>query len=87
VLLLVGDDLGDFVPIARLGLADRAALVDRYAERWLERWVLLPNPSYGSWSRALTPGLTDDRDVLAKKIATIRGYPLTVDRRPSTVDR
>jgi 5'-nucleotidase (lipoprotein e(P4) family) len=74
VLLLVGDDLGDFVAVARLGPADRAALVDRYAERWLERWMLLPNPSYGSWSRALTPGVTDDRDVLDKKLAMIRGY-------------
>ena len=74
VLLLVGDDLADFVPVAQLGPADRAALADRYAERWLERWVLLPNPSYGSWSRALTAGLTDDRDVLNKKLAAIRGY-------------
>jgi acid phosphatase len=74
VLMLVGDDLGDFVPVARLSPRERGALVDRYAERWLERWVLLPNPSYGSWARALTPGLTIDRDVLEQKMIAVRGY-------------
>jgi predicted secreted acid phosphatase len=74
VLMLVGDDLGDFVAISRLSLAEREALVDRYADRWLERWVILPNASYGSWLRALTPGLSSDRDVLEKKLATIDGY-------------
>lgn len=74
VLMLVGDDLGDFVAISRLSLAEREALVDRYTDRWLERWVILPNASYGSWLRALTPGLSSDRDVLEKKLATIDGY-------------
>jgi predicted secreted acid phosphatase len=72
--MLVGDDLGDFVPVARLSPRERGALADRYAERWLERWVLLPNPSYGSWARALTPGLTIDRDVLEQKMIAVRGY-------------
>ena len=40
----------------------------------LGRWVLLPNPSYGSWNRALTPGLTSDRDVVGRKMAIIKGY-------------
>ena len=73
VLMLVGDDLGDFVAIARLSPAEREALVDRYADRWLERWVLLPNASYGSWLRALTPGLSTDRDVLERKLQSSAG--------------
>ena len=74
VLMLVGDDLGDFVTVIRLDPAARVALADRYADRWLGRWVLLPNPSYGSWNRALTPGLTSDRDVVGRKMAIIKGY-------------
>jgi 5'-nucleotidase (lipoprotein e(P4) family) len=74
VLMLVGDDLGDFVPVARLSVSDRAALADRYTARWLERWVLLPNPSYGSWSRALTPGVTGAAQVLQEKMAVVRGF-------------
>ena len=74
VLMLVGDDLGDFVPVARLSLAERAALVDRYTARWLERWVLVPNPSYGVRSRAVTPGVIGDAQVLQGKMAVIRGF-------------
>jgi 5'-nucleotidase (lipoprotein e(P4) family) len=74
VLMIAGDDLGDFVTVARLSPAERGAVADRYADRWLERWVLLPNPSYGSWLRALTPGVTAGEDVLEKKLAGVRGY-------------
>lgn len=53
VLLLVGDDLGDFVAVDGRGEADRDALVAAGAERWGSRWILLPNPTYGSWLTAL----------------------------------
>lgn len=58
VVLLVGDDFIDFVP-AILTRADRDRLVERYRERWGERWIVLPNPTYGSWERALYSGATD----------------------------
>jgi acid phosphatase len=51
VLLLVGDDLNDFItppPDA----AGREALSRVYANYWGERWFILPNPMYGSWERA-----------------------------------
>jgi acid phosphatase len=52
VLLLIGDDFGDFVP-ARVSLAERATLFERYASNWGNRWIVLPNPSYGSWEGTL----------------------------------
>lgn len=58
VVLLVGDDFNDFVP-ANLPRADRDRLVERYRELWGERWIVLPNPTYGSWERALYSGATD----------------------------
>ncbi|RME37225.1 MAG: 5'-nucleotidase, lipoprotein e(P4) family [Planctomycetota bacterium] len=60
VLLLIGDDLNDFVP-AMVPPAKRAELVRRYRDRWGTKWFLLPNPQYGSWQRALygfQPGLS-----------------------------
>lgn len=51
VLLLVGDDLNDFVS-ARASAADRAGIVRRHEDRWGERWFVLPNPIYGSWEEA-----------------------------------
>ncbi len=53
VLLLVGDDMNDFVPAKPLTLKQRDALLEKYDSYWGERWVLLSNPLYGSWEGAL----------------------------------
>jgi acid phosphatase len=52
ILLLVGDDFGDFVAGARGTLAARKALDEANAEMWGVRWIALPNPLYGSWKTA-----------------------------------
>lgn len=54
ILLLVGDNLEDFVSGARASLAEREALRLRYSGYWGRRWIVLPNPMYGSWADALT---------------------------------
>lgn len=53
ILMLAGDDLNDFVP-ARVSREERSALVERYRDFWGERWLILPNPIYGSWESAVT---------------------------------
>jgi acid phosphatase len=53
ILLLVGDDLGDFLP-NRGTVAERDARVAPYAAWWGTKWIALPNPMYGSWMSALT---------------------------------
>jgi acid phosphatase len=53
VLLLVGDDLNDFVSTARKTEADRDAIIETTAPNWGTRWFILPNPMYGSWNNAL----------------------------------
>jgi 5'-nucleotidase (lipoprotein e(P4) family) len=53
ILLMLGDNLGDFVDQGELGLAARDALVAAYRDWWGERWIMLPNPSYGSWESAI----------------------------------
>ena len=75
ILLLVGDDLGDFVSGARALPEERVALAERFAEHWQTRWILLPNPYYGSWERALSNnerGLSED-EILRRKVARLRG--------------
>jgi len=52
ILLLVGDDFGDFVKGARSTLAARKALADAHAAMWGVKWIVLPNPIYGSWKTA-----------------------------------
>ena len=52
VLLLIGDDFGDFIAGARATLAARKALDDANAAMWGVKWIALPNPLYGSWKTA-----------------------------------
>jgi 5'-nucleotidase (lipoprotein e(P4) family) len=64
ILLMLGDNLGDFLDQDGLDGATRTALMTPYREWWGERWFMLPNPSYGSWESALRrdcpPALADD---------------------------
>jgi acid phosphatase len=53
IVLLVGDDLNDFVSADRASVVQRSALVERHREDWGTRWIVLPNPMYGSWERSL----------------------------------
>jgi acid phosphatase len=68
VLLLIGDDFNDFLtlPKEQSTVKGRQNAVDAFSRYWGERWFALPNPTYGSWERAV--GL----DVKAKRSALRR---------------
>jgi len=53
ILLLVGDDLGDFVGETSGTAEERHARTAPQSERWGRQWIMLPNPTYGSWERAV----------------------------------
>lgn len=59
VIMLIGDDLGDFLPCVRAkpvapcsaaSAEERARLVRQYNEFWGVGWYILPNPMHGSWT-------------------------------------
>jgi 5'-nucleotidase (lipoprotein e(P4) family) len=60
VIMLVGDDLGDFIPCVRARVhapctaaatrAGRLEQTDEYAAYWGNGWYILPNPMHGSWT-------------------------------------
>ncbi len=52
VLLLLGDDFNDFV-LPPASVAARADLARFHADKWGVKWFLIPNPTYGSWERAV----------------------------------
>jgi acid phosphatase len=83
ILLLVGDDLRDFIYTPeRVTPEGRVALTRQHADKWGSRWFLLPNPAYGSWERALYGDGLDDKGVLEAKRARVRGFkPPTVGER------
>lgn len=74
VLLLVGDDLGDFLSGVKKTPAERQALAAPYASYWGSRWIVLPNPVYGSWEDALLGferGLPE-AELLRRKLEALR---------------
>jgi 5'-nucleotidase (lipoprotein e(P4) family) len=54
VVLMFGDNLGDFVGNVMTDESQRAALVAERQMWWGERWFMLPNPSYGTWDEVLS---------------------------------
>lgn len=49
----IGDNLGDFVDGYRVSPTERDAIVAANDGAWGVRWIVLPNPQYGSWESAL----------------------------------
>jgi predicted secreted acid phosphatase len=60
VIMLFGDDLGDFIPCVRRTpsapctqagtVANRAQLTTEHDAYWGAGWYILSNPMYGSWT-------------------------------------
>jgi 5'-nucleotidase (lipoprotein e(P4) family) len=68
ILLLLGDQLGDFlqVPSNSANLEGREKLFVAHQSLWGERWFQLPNPTYGSWEGAVGYTVADKLKHLRK---------------------
>jgi acid phosphatase len=53
ILLLLGDDLGDFVSAANYSPSKRIEVAELNLDKWGTKWFLIANPVYGSWDGAL----------------------------------
>lgn len=53
VVAVLGDNLGDFLNGIYGSRDARSKLVDDHAAWWGERWIMMPNPMYGSWDEVL----------------------------------
>lgn len=49
ILLLIGDDFNDFVSGAKSRLPERRKLMQKHLGMWGKKWIVVPNPLYGSW--------------------------------------
>jgi acid phosphatase len=52
VLLNLGDNFADFVDEYRGGEAERLKVMEEHKDRWGREWIMLSNPSYGSFESA-----------------------------------
>ncbi len=53
VVLLFGDDYNDFAFLGEISAAERARQAISHKNYWGTKWIVLPNPLYGNWERAL----------------------------------
>jgi acid phosphatase len=49
VLLVLGDNLDDFVEGSQASAAERRRTAQQHADYWGSRWIILPNAMYGHW--------------------------------------
>jgi 5'-nucleotidase (lipoprotein e(P4) family) len=52
ILLLLGDNFGDFTDAYKGSVDERQKVYEENAARWGHDWLMLPNPSYGSFESA-----------------------------------
>ena len=52
ILLLLGDNFGDFTDAYKGSVDERQKVYEENAARWGRDWLMLPNPSYGSFEAA-----------------------------------
>jgi acid phosphatase len=52
ILMVFGDNFGDFVDGYKGSLVERQALYEKHGDLWGSKWFMLANPSYGSWESA-----------------------------------
>lgn len=53
ILLLIGDNFGDFAAEVETSPGQRQQKANAFREYWGTRWIVLPNAQYGSWVGAL----------------------------------
>ncbi|MEX0608337.1 MAG: 5'-nucleotidase, lipoprotein e(P4) family [Balneolaceae bacterium] len=53
VLMIIGDDLNDFISAKNISEQERDTIISEYAGYFGKRWFMLPNPVYGSWDQAM----------------------------------
>ena len=53
ILLLVGDDYNDFTFLDKVSPENRIEKAKNHKSYWGEKWILISNPLYGNWEKAL----------------------------------
>lgn len=58
IVLVFGDDFNDFASAYGKSVSERATIFEANRDKFGTKWIILPNPSYGSWERAMLVGKT-----------------------------
>ncbi len=67
ILLLLGDDYNDFTFLGAVSPENRIRKAQAQSDFWGRKWILISNPLYGSWERALYESGSSESDKLITK--------------------
>ena len=70
IVMLIGDNLGDFYT-DEMGFHTRTAQVDAFREEFGNRFIVLPNPMYGNWKKSLGINNADVMDSLIRDMTKV----------------
>ncbi|MGC4102610.1 5'-nucleotidase, lipoprotein e(P4) family [Ferruginibacter sp.] len=77
VIMLLGDNLNDFMNVFEHGnIAERFKQTDNQREQWGNKFIVLPNATYGEWENAIynyKRGLTPQQRE-AIRVSLLQGY-------------
>lgn len=76
ILLLIGDQLGDFTDDYKGGVAERQTVFEKNRDHWGHDWIMLANPVYGSFEAATYngDGSIDPGDKRAHKVKALNAW-------------
>ncbi len=76
VLLLLGDNFGDFTDDYRGSSEERQTVYEAHRKHWGRDWLMLPNPAYGSWEAAAFGGdyTLSEEEKRRRKIDALIGW-------------
>ena len=75
ILLLCGDNLGDFDAIFDSGTSEyRSLAVNANRDMFGDKWIVLPNPYYGTWLNVLSEPSLPPRDMVRCWESALKGF-------------
>ncbi|MGT2845636.1 5'-nucleotidase, lipoprotein e(P4) family [Streptococcus massiliensis] len=75
LVMLFGDNLVDFADFSKTSETDRAKLLEELKNEFGEKFIIFPNPMYGSWESTVYKGeKLDAKGQIEKREAALQGY-------------
>ncbi|HTD67112.1 MAG TPA: 5'-nucleotidase, lipoprotein e(P4) family [Candidatus Limnocylindria bacterium] len=74
IVLLMGDNLGDFAQDFDVIGAPRTAATDAAREEFGRRFIVLPNPMYGDWEKTFYESKATAKEKLRRRREAVDGY-------------
>ncbi|MGT2888030.1 5'-nucleotidase, lipoprotein e(P4) family [Streptococcus didelphis] len=75
LIMLFGDNLVDFAEFSKVSTTDRSELLNQLHQEFGSKFIIFPNPMYGSWESAVYQGKKlDSKEQMKARKAALKGF-------------